>query len=239
MPVLRTLRWWRERVGVDRTLTFFRYLLRRFVDDRCFESAGALAYTTVFALVPLSTVVFATLAVFPVFDTWTLRLINFVFANFVPDAAQAVAGTLQELAGSARELSLKNLLALLASVLLMMLAIESTFDRIWRVPAPRTTLWRLVVYWTLLTLGAALAAASLAASAWLFGLPLLVGRGVNGGLFSLAPSVVALVVFTSAYLLIPHRPVSLRFAVVGGLLATVLFELAKSVFAAYLRNTNY
>ena len=131
-------RWW-ARLDRDRSTTFFRFLARRFVDDRCFESAGALSYTTVFALVPLSTVVFAILAAFPVFDAWTQALIDFVFQNFVPDAASAVAGTLQELAGSARQLSWKGLGALAVSVLLVMLAIEQTFDRIWRVPASRGT----------------------------------------------------------------------------------------------------
>lgn len=226
------LRRWSARLDLDRASTFARYLLRRFIDDRCFESAGALSYTTVFALVPASAVVFAVLSAFPVFDAWTQRLLDLVFASFVPDAAQAVAGTLHGLAGSARQLSPAGVAALLASVLLTMLAIEQTFDRIWRVPQPRPTLWRLVVYWTLLTLGALAAAASLAASAWLFG-PV----ATAGGL-AWMPALMALAVFTLAYRLIPNRPVPMRFALAGGVLATVLFEAAKAGFAAYLRNTS-
>lgn len=241
MKPLDVLRRWWNRLDRDRGTTFFRFLARRFLDDRCFETAGALSYTTVFALVPLSTVVFAVLAAFPVFDAWTQALVDFVFRNFVPDAASAVAGTLHQLAGSARELSWKGLAALLASVLLVMLAIEQTFDRIWRVPQPRPTLWRLVVYWTLLTLGALLAAASLAASTWFFSLAGLgAGAGAPGhGLLLLTPSLLAFIVFTGAYRLIPNRPVPLRFAVAGALLATVLFESAKHGFAWYLRNTSF
>ena len=233
-------RWW-NRLDRDLSTTFFRFLARRFVDDRCFESAGALAYTTVFALVPLSAVVFAILAAFPVFDAWTQALIDFVFRNFVPEAASAVAGTLHELSGSARQLSLKGLVALLVSVLLVMLAIEQTFDRIWRVPQPRPTLWRLVVYWTLLTLGALLAASSLAVSTWLFALPAFAKANATLGQQALGamPFVVAFIVFTAAYRLIPNRPVPLRFALAGALLAAVLFETAKHGFAWYLRNTNF
>ncbi len=241
MSWMSVFRRWASRVDFDRSTTFSRFLWQRFVDDRCFESAGALAYTTVFALVPLSTVVFAILAAFPVFDAWTQALIDFVFAYFVPEAASTVANTLHELAGSARQIHLKGLLALMLSVLLTMLAIEQTFDRIWRVPKPRHTLWRLVVYWTLLSLGAVLAAASLAASSWLFSLPAV--SGATGSWESLGlrlmPSVVALLVFTAAYRLIPNRPVPLRFALAGGLVATVLFESAKNGFAWYLQNTNF
>lgn len=230
LPTL--LRRWSERIDTDRVTTFARFLLRRFIDDRCFESAGALAYTTVFALVPLSAVLFAVLAVFPVFDAWTLRLLDLVFANFVPTAAQAVAGSLQDLAASARQLPLTGLAVLLASLLLTLLAIERTFDRIWRVRRPRSTLWRLLLYWTVLSFGALLAAASLAASLWLF------GTDTAGGL-ALMPGLLAFLVFSAAYWLVPNRPVPLRFALAGGLLAALLFEAAKAGFTAYLRNTSF
>lgn len=233
-------RWW-DRIDRERGTTFFRFLVRRFLDDRCLESAGALSYTTVFALVPLSTVVFAILAAFPFFDAWTQALIDFVFRNFVPEAASTVAGTLQELARSARQLSWQGLAALAVSVLLVMLAIEQTFDRIWRVPKPRPTLWRLVVYWTLLTLGALLAVSSLAISTWLFALPAFAQANASLGQQALRamPFIVAFVVFAAAYRLIPNRPVPLRFALAGALLAAVLFETAKHGFAWYLRNTSF
>lgn len=232
-------RW--ERFDRDLGPTFFRFLARRFVDDRCFETAGALSYTTVFALVPLSTVVFAVLAAFPVFDAWTQALVDFVFRYFVPEAASAVSDTLLTLAGSARELSLKGIAALAISVLLVMLGVEQTFDRIWRVPQSRPTLWRLVVYWTLLTLGTVLAVASLAVSTWLFTLPAFVRADASIGhsLLQAMPFLVAFTVFTAAYRLIPNRPVPLRFAVAGALLAAALFEAAKHGFAWYLGNTNF
>ncbi|PKM08381.1 MAG: hypothetical protein CVV15_09380, partial [Gammaproteobacteria bacterium HGW-Gammaproteobacteria-5] len=74
----------------ERVQAFARFLARRFVDDRCFETAGALSYTTVFALVPLSAVTFGIVSGFPVFQQWSERLGDFVFSNFVPDAARTV-----------------------------------------------------------------------------------------------------------------------------------------------------
>ena len=53
-----------------RAHSFFKFMGRRFLDDRLFESAGALSFTTVFALVPLSMVVFGVLAAFPAVVGW-------------------------------------------------------------------------------------------------------------------------------------------------------------------------
>ena len=60
-----TLRRWLDRVDREHIHAFARFLWTRFLDDRCFETAGALSYTTLFALVPLSMVVFGILVSVP------------------------------------------------------------------------------------------------------------------------------------------------------------------------------
>jgi hypothetical protein len=53
------------------------------------------------------------------------------------------------------------------------------------------------------------------------------------------PVLLELLAFTAAYWLIPHRTIQLRFAFVGGLLATILFEWLKWGLAIYLRGANF
>ena len=151
--VIASLRRWIARVDRERITSFSRFLLNRFVDDRCFESAGALAYTTMFALVPFSAVVFAVLSAFPVVEVWSQKLTEFIFANFVPVSARAVEQYLREFSQSARDLTGTGIVALLLSILLTMWSVEQAFNRIWRVPSARPTLTRFLMYWTLLTLG--------------------------------------------------------------------------------------
>jgi membrane protein len=237
MSPARTVRQWLDRIDREHIQSFAQFLWTRFLDDRCFETAGALAYTSLFALVPLSMVVFGILSAFPVFDSWSAQLTSFIFSNFVPSSAQAVEGYLREFAASARKLTFTGVGALLASLILTMWSIESTFNRVWRVPTPRPRLLRFLVYWTLLTLGTLMAVASLAITSYLFSLPALSGAGtVDWGTRALAylPNLVELTVFTMAYWLIPHRSVSFRYAFAGGVFATLLFEAAKRIFAAYL-----
>lgn len=230
--------WWR-RLDHERQQAFALFLWTRFRDDRCFETAGALAFTTLFALVPLSMVVFGVLAAFPVFDVWTGQLVDFVFSNFVPSSARVVEQYLRDFSASARSLTVPGVVALLVSLLVTMWSIESTFNQIWRVPAARPRLSRFLVYWTLLTLGTLLAAASFAITSYLFSLPALSGvesAGVSQRLLRHVPTLVELMAFTVAYVFIPHRKVRWRHALLGGLLATVLFELSKRGIAAYLQS---
>jgi membrane protein len=237
MTLIDDLRRWIDRIDRERIRAFSQFLWTRFLDDRCFETAGALAYTTLFALVPLSMVVFGILSAFPVFEVWSAQLTNFVFSNFVPSSARVVEDYLRDFAGSTSKLTLAGVVALLVSLILTMYSIESTFNRVWRVPTPRPRLVRLLVYWTLLTLGTLLAVASLALTSYLFSLPVLSGVETlswRDRLLAYLPNLVELLVFTFAYWLIPHRSVAFRFALAGGLFATLLFELAKRGFAAYL-----
>jgi membrane protein len=230
------------RIDRERLVLFGRFLLRRFLDDRCFESAGALAYTTMFALVPFTAVVLAVLSAFPSFEDWTTRVTQFVFANFVPASARGLEGKLGGFKESVQHLSTSGVVALVVSILLTMWSIEQAFNRIWRVPSARPKLVRFLMYWTLLTLGSLLTVAALTATSALFSVPELAGVEASSfgeHLLRYLPVVLELLAFTAAYWLIPHRTIQLRFAFAGGLLATILFEWLKWGLAIYLRGASF
>src|SRR6476469_3111752 len=116
-----------------RAHSFFRFVGRRFLDDRLFESAGALSFTTVFALVPLSMVVFGVLSAFPVFKAWSRQLSDYIFSNFVPSSARAVEAYLKGFSENTKKLTAAGVIALVVSVLITLNSVEGTFNRIWRV----------------------------------------------------------------------------------------------------------
>lgn len=103
---------------------------------------------------------------------------------------------------------------------------------------PRRALSRVLIYWAaLVVLLPLLAVASLAVSSYLASLPLLAEAGEShqaGRLWHLLPLALELITFTLAYRFIPNRSVAFRHALLGGVLATALFEAAKTGFAAYL-----
>lgn len=222
----------RARVG-----TFFRFLARRSLDDNLFEAAGALSFTTVFALVPLSLVVFGVLKGLPVFAEWSDQLSNYVFSNFVPSAARSVESYLKQFSTNADKLTTVGVVALVVSVLITLSGVEAAFNRIWRVKAARPKFSRFLVYWTVLTLGALMAAASLAVSAKFFAMSVFettAGHLLQSVMLRLAPMTIELFAFAAIYRVVPHRTIKWRHAVAGALLATFLFELVKWGIGVYL-----
>jgi len=242
MTFIDTVKHRLSRTDWYRLQSFSRFITKRFIDDRLFASAGALAYTTMFALVPFSAVFLAVMSAFPVFDEWTSALINFVFNNFVPSSARQIEQYVMGFSASAKSLTVAGITALLASVLLTMWSIERTFNRIWRVPTIRPKFTRFLLYWALLTLGSILTVAAISASSSLFAYAELSGlqtQGISNVLLRWSPFLIELFAMTAAYWLIPHRQVPFRFAVAGGLLAALLFEGLKFGFTSYIRNTSF
>jgi membrane protein len=226
-----------------RASSFFRFLGRRFVDDRLFEASGALAFTTLFALVPLSMVAFGALSAFPVFDEWSKQLRDYIFANFVPSSASAVQGYLSDLSTNAGKLTAAGAIALVVSVLVTLTSVETTFNRIWRVPTARPRFGRFLVYWTVLTLGALVAASSLALSTQFFALAIFEtapGRLLETLMLRLAPMTIELLCFAAIFKVVPHRTVKWRHAIAGAVLSVLLFELVKQGIGFYFgRFGNY
>lgn len=238
MEPLDSLNLWMERLrDRARNVSFGRFLWKRFLDDRLFQAAGSLAYTTVFALVPLAIVVFGVLSAFPMFDRWSEALSDYVFSNFVPSAARAAEGYLKQFSASAGQLTAAGFLALVVSLLITLNSVEQTFNRIWRVASARPQLTRFLVYWTVLTLGALLAAASLAISAKVLSLPLFgttEGRWLADLGLRLAPVLIELVCVVLIYRVVPHHTVKWRHAIPGALLAVLMLELVKWGMGLYL-----
>lgn len=242
MTFIDTLKRWQSGTDWYRLQSFSRFITKRFIDDRLFATAGALAYTTMFALVPFSAVFLAVMSAFHVYDQWTDTLINFVFNNFVPSSARQVEEYVIGFSASAKSLTVAGITALLVSVLLTMWSIERTFNRIWRVPTIRPKFTRFLLYWALLTLGSILTVAAISASSSLFAYAELSGlqtQGVSSVLLRWSPFLIELFAMTAAYWLIPHRHVPFRFAATGGILAALFFEGLKFGFTSYIRNTSF
>ncbi|HEX6613551.1 MAG TPA: YihY family inner membrane protein [Rhodanobacteraceae bacterium] len=225
-----------QRIDRERLRAFARFLWQRFVDDKCFETAGALSYTTLFAIVPLLAAVLAIISAFPVFAEWRDRFSDFVFRNFVPSAGSAVQGLLLQFADNASKLTAVGIVFLLASALMMMASIEDRFNRIWRVATRRSHGSRLLLYWAALTIGPLVVVGAL-----LLVSHFIAAGGPNtqatsqGGLWlTILTFVLTWLILLAMYMLIPNRRVAFRHAGIAAAVAAILFEIARALFALYV-----
>lgn len=224
----------------DRALSFSRFIWQRFIDDKCFETAGALSYTTLVSLVPLMVAVLAMFSVFPVFEPARNMLLNFVFSNFVPATGEKVQDTLLSFARNASQLTGISILVMLFSALSMMVSIEDRMNRIWRVHQPRAWGSRLLLYWAALTLGPILVVGGIAVTSYVTAMPLLAGAyahlGLAQRLLGLLPFVVTFVTLWLMYGTVPNCRVRRTDAAIGALLGAVLFEIARWGFTLFVSN---
>ncbi len=202
-----------------------RRVVQRFREDRCTRVAGALSFTTLLALVPLTAVTFAVLSRFEIFGSWMAMVQEFIYGNFVPAAGEAVSRYLQKFAANTGRLTAWGLLLLFLTSLMLMATIERVFNDIWHVPQTRKRLHRYLAYAAVLVLGPVLMGISLWSTSYLVSLPLFARQAPLGGLkvflLAVAPVIFEWLAFWALYVVVPNYRVRLRHGLIGSLFATV------------------
>ncbi|MCG8124553.1 MAG: YihY family inner membrane protein, partial [Candidatus Thiodiazotropha taylori] len=163
---------------------------------------------------------------------------NFLFQNFVPAAGEAVQEHLRNFSQKAAKLTGVGFVFLVLVALLLMSNIDKAFNTIWHVRKQRPPLAKFTVYWAILSLGPILIVVSVGVTSYLVSIPLLEQAEavvmVRSKLFSMMPVLISALAFSLLYALVPNRSVPMRHALLGGLLAALLFELSKRGFALYV-----
>ncbi len=221
---------------------FFVELVRQFLDHDCPSRAGALTYTTLFAVVPMMTVAYAMLSILPAYDGVAERIENFVFENFVPTSSTVVQEYLSDFSRRARGLSIIGFGFLFVTTFMLLVTIEGTFNTIWQVAEPRRGLQRILVYWSVMSLGPPMILGGILISVYLTSLPLLTDLDVFGLgtlLLGYLPSILTCLGFTVLFFAMPNTQIRLRHALVGGLLTMALLEVAKNVFNVVVANSSF
>jgi membrane protein len=203
---------------------------RRFYEDRGAQAAGSLSFTTLLAMVPLLTVALALATAFPVFDDAIMTLQLFLFEHFLPDAdgLETIIDQISAFSEQAGRLTAIGLFFLLITAVMLMLTIDETLNRIFRVRRRRPLAQRIIMYWSVLTLWPVLIGASLSMTTMLI--------GASSAVVRLVPLVFTWAALTVLYTLVPYRHVEFRHAATAALLAGIAFEIAKRGFAVYIAN---
>lgn len=214
------------------------FVVKRFSHDRCTQTAASLTFTTLLALVPLMTIALTMFSAFPVFNDFSVQIKTYLLNNLMPDTAGVVITRyMQQFTESAARLTAVGIGFLAFTAMMMMLTIDHAFNSIWRVTRRRPLVNRLVIYWAVLTLAPLLIGASLTLTSWLVGLSMGYAKHipvVGIAALKILPVIFTTLAFSMMFRLVPNRYVPRRHALIGALVAAVLFEIMNRVFGFYI-----
>jgi membrane protein len=212
---------------------------RRFLSERCAQTAAALSFATLIGLVPMIAAAFALISLLPADVGPGSALEKFLLANLLPDKAGVViAKYVGQFAARAERVTFLGIAVLAVTALMQMFTIERAFNQIWRVKANRPLLRRLAMHGLALLLGPLAFGGSLAAISFVVGVSLgfvdepfwvnnLVIRGV-------LPFVFMTVLFGLLYWGVPNKDVKAWHAAFGGAMAALGFAGLQKLYLLYI-----
>ncbi|MFT6731940.1 MAG: membrane protein [Polaribacter sp.] len=216
---------------------FTKDLFLRFQMDKCSSVAAELTVTSLLALVPLTTLVFALLALIPNFEDIALKLQQFVFAYFVPKSGDTIQNHLVEYVNKAKSVSGLGFAMLFITALMMMRTIDRSFNHIWKIKKSQSKVRTFLVYWAVLTLGPIALGASIIITSYINSLPL-ISEVVSPESFwfkTILPFLMATIAFSVMYFVIPNRKIFISHAIYSGVVSAILFEFAKYAFGIFIK----
>ena len=219
------------------------YLFSRFSVDRCSENAAALTYMSLFALVPLMTVIYTMASAVPAFQGLEETIQAFLFENLMPDTNSEIQDYLSDFSRQAKNLTGFGIAFLVITAVLMLRNVEKAFNQIWRTRENRSAVSSFLLYWAVLGLAPLTIGLALAISTYLntfaerFGdLDLL---GVGAMMLKFAPLLLSTVGFSFLYLAVPNCRVPYKHALIGGFAAAAAFNIARSLFTTMVAGSSY
>ena len=202
------------------------------------QVAGSLAFTTTLALVPMFTVGSILIGYVPQVIEMKYALQEWILNTYLPGGInQPILSYIDQFSEKAKGLTLFGLAGLFVTTVLMMAVIEKAFNHIWQIKAKRPFLKRSVIYFSATILGPLVLGIGIYLSGWLLsetqGLTEAVSIGFEVGALVI-PLLLTISLFTLVYKVLPFTFVAWRDALIGALLAAIVFELMKYGFGFFV-----
>ena len=231
-------------------LKLWRHCAKLLRQNRAGTQAAALAYHTIFGIVPLAIVVVMVLQAVPGYREAAENVKDFFYKQMNLDrivypadevfGAQEIRLTdkIDEIAGryisqlNTGAITLFSSLFVFWAAVALLTTIERVFNTVWHVVTGRNFVQRVVNYWALMTLGPLLVAFGFYASARYF-----VSNGDEGFVAYtrwLVPYLFSVAGFLLLYFVLPNTRVNFGAALWGAAVAALIWTGAKNLFSLYV-----
>ena len=231
MPRTRT-----QNIHTARQLYNFWHL--RFQQAQINQVAASLAYTTILAIVPMLSIATILISQLSTFINLREAIQAWISSTLIPGGLSVNIGRyLSNFSSHSKGLTYFGIAGLLLSVILMLMTIEKAFNQVWQVKQQRPILKRLLMY----TLVTALGPVLLGISVYITSYFVAASREIDIGFTEhikiidwLVPFLLTMMPFIILYKLGTSALVTWRDALIGGLLAAIVFETAKYGFTLFV-----
>lgn len=225
----------------------FRQGFKRLYENRASQMAAALAFRTIFGLIPvlvIAILIFRAFGGAEVFSDFLEQLLSAANLETVrsPDASLTLAAWLREVVAkidgqiSGKAIGVIGGLVLSWAAIGLLTTIERSFNTICQTPEHRPLGRRIPLYWTMITIGPILLYLSfhfrtrfmqvVAATGW---------TTPFAHVLTLTTSFLSVwLLLVTLYLLVPHSRMQLKATAIGALIAAILWTAATNLFGWYI-----
>jgi len=215
------------------------------------KQAEAMAYTTLFSLVPSLAVVFTLVSLFIPFmgeqSALLSKVHSFILENLAAGSGEQAVKYLSNFIANLdiKKIGITSFAALIATFVLLLRQIEMALNRIWNVTEVRNMFIRFIYFWTFLTLGVFAAAIVIGAASSMHLDSLYAFLGIKeeveattslfGDFFrSIATWAGIFCFFFLLFKVVPNTTVTARQAAFGALVASLMFHQGGRLYAYYI-----
>jgi len=224
------------KAGMLWTWKFLKYLAHRYAYDNLSNIAAMLTVTSLLALVPLLAVIFTILSAMPYVQNLGGEIQAFIFNNFVPSFSQELEQTVTGFVEKAANMKALGFSSLVVTAILLLRTVDTGFNQIWRTKQKRKAVIALLIYWLVLILGPLFLGLSIVLTSYFTSLLVLTdtGRQIDAQLAFVLPWLLTSIGLAILYLVIPNTRVKFLHAIIGAMVAGLLFEFSKRLFTMYV-----
>lgn len=227
--------YWKTRLknASETTKNFIIFLFRRAQNDTIFRVSASLSYTSLIAIVPLFAIGLAIFSAFPGFNAIKEQFQEFLIKNFVPDIEQEISHYFVDFLNATAQMTTIGVIGLVITSILMLSTIENSLNFIFKVYKPRNIKTKITLYWTVITLGPLLLGAAFSLRSYLFTLQKFMPEDIVTSPFfpsELLPNLITMLTLVMVYVLVPNKKVKVTNAVIGALVAVILFWFLRKGF---------
>ena len=217
-------------------VSFLSFFKRRYY-IRC----SALTYTSLLGFIPLVSVLIAVFSKLPYVKEQLHKIQLFVFRNFLPEQGEKLFDYIEQFTEQASKLPWTQFIFLIFISSALVLSVDRTINYVWDDKKHRQAFHSLFRSGVVIVLTTIFLVLSLMLSSYLLSMPFFTHVYLKLVLQDYAswwlPHLSSFAGFSLFYIIMPNQKVSIKYALMGGAVVSVLFEIMKHGFAWYIRSS--